>query len=385
MRQLSRIGLGVSVLLALTGCDTLARSQGKFIIAGAFGESVLGKADFPTSGLLWYTPEMGENRQSQPLVKIGYRSPWTGKLVNKSGLGDNWDKQSYYMVLDVSAVVQNPRLGARAGDTQDYQNRLAALAELLLIAADWNGEVYWRHLTTFLDTNRSISAASRAALGGGIAATFVSPVVGASLSAAALVTETFITDYTASFNSEAYPALRKATATYRSLKRAEMFERIKRADAVDNQLHDVLQLAYDYAFSYSIRGSLDAVGQQERELNAMLRTGESPWRDIFEKSDSAAAEQRSEREDTRRLEDPAVTDEEKALIRQRINRRQEMKELDEKLAFERKRKEVADAKVEADRAEEAAGSRAPASTEPSVPASPAEPAPPNGSPSSERQ
>lgn len=258
----------------LTGCDTLARSQGKFTVVNALGE----KAIPDDQGSAFPSDAAWRDSRSKPLIKIGYRNPFTGKLIDL-GTDSKESRQSYYMIVDVTNAIKNPRLGA--GDDAEYRKRLHALADLLLVAADWNGEVYWRHLTTFLETYDSANKASRAALGAAIAATFISPVLGASLAGVALVTDTFVTDYTGQINVDVYAALREATSLTRERLRNEISRKIIEGETSGNSLSDVFALAYDYSFTYSIKGALHAVKEQKDELRNLLITGESTWKAPF--------------------------------------------------------------------------------------------------------
>lgn len=274
-RSTRTLALAVLACLATaagSGCDTLARSQGKFPVATALGASAIDKGEFfeYPSGTVW------RDSAGEPIVKIGYRCPFTGKLINMSR-ESNESRQSYYMVIDVTNAVKHPRLGA--ADEETARERLRALADLLLLAADWNGEVYWRHLTTFLEVYGTAKKTSQAALGAAIAGTFISPVLGASLAAGALIIDTGVSDYTGQINVEAYAALRESTSLKRAKLRAEIRDKINSKTA--GSLSDVLVLAADYAFSYSIKGALHAVGEQEVQLKNMLITGQSSWQPYF--------------------------------------------------------------------------------------------------------
>lgn len=281
-QALSRWGslatLGACTLL--TGCDTLARSQGKFGVAGALGTEAIGNGEvFAPFGCKGTWAE-----GDKPFIKIGYRDPFSGKLVDL-GRQTSESRQSYYMIIDMTNAIKNPRLGA--ADDEDHRRRLQALADLLLIAADWNGEVYWRHLTTFLEAYDSARTSSRAALGAAIAGAFISPVLGASLAGGALVLDTFVTDYTGKIDVDVYAALRDATSVKRDVLRNQISQAIRKGEAKGDSLSDVLVLAYDYAFTYSIKGALHTVSEQKDQLKNLLITGDSPWKVAYEDEQKA--------------------------------------------------------------------------------------------------
>jgi hypothetical protein len=177
-------GLAAAGVTGLGGCDNLARSRGQFQLVGAFGDSAIGAEGHPLNKDL-FVPKLDdqgnetEPRTQVPLVKVGHRDPWTGKLLTLTP-GSTWSKQSSYMVVDVTNVMRDPTLGS-AGDSAKFRTRLMALADLLLVAADANGEVYWRHLTTYLAAHKTVSRTGQVAVGAGTAASFISPVLGASI------------------------------------------------------------------------------------------------------------------------------------------------------------------------------------------------------------
>lgn len=278
----SGTALLATALVCAAGCDNLARSQGKFPVVASLGEQVLGENAYPLDPALLVDDPMSpaDKTRTIPLVKIGYRSPWTGRLLN-DGDDRKWSRQSAYMVIDVTNLVRDPSLGS-GGDVQLYRSRLRKVAELMMVAGDWNGDVYWRHLTTFLETYRAADAAARTALGAGIAASFISPVLGASIAGGGLVVDTGVTELTASLDVEQYAELRSAASTYRETIKREVFEGLRDAVPGSASLNVVLQQAYDYSFTYSIRGAVQAATKQNAELKNLLLTGESAWRPLYQ-------------------------------------------------------------------------------------------------------
>lgn len=285
-RQRSRAamcGLATVLIGGLQGCDTLARSQGKFAVASSFGSSAISDDGFPLNPDL-FVDEI--DRQGQrtgrriPLVKVAYRKPSTGQLVNRADAPTNWSDQSYYKVIDVTNIDRDPMLGA-PNDATLFKKRLTIIANMLIDAADTNGEVYWRHLTTFLETYKAVNSSSRAAMGAAIAGAFISPVLGAGLAGGALTADTFVVDFTSGLNVDEYAQLRDAASTYRKKVKGELFEAIENARPDSRSVNGVLQRAYDYAFTYSIKGAIHAAARQNSELKNLLITNESAWKRFF--------------------------------------------------------------------------------------------------------
>jgi len=274
--------------VTLGGCEMLARTQGKFPIVGSFGEKAIGDSGLPLSEDL-YIPNFCKHGSIDhgnlvPLVRVVYREPFATDFRVVNGPGEECKyayREGYYMVIDVTNVVRNPRLGAE-GDDRKFKLRLTMIAEMLIVAADWNGEAYWRHLTTFLETYKAVNTASKAALGAAIAASFINPIVGASLAGAALVTETFVGGYTSSLNIDEYAAMRDAASTYRKVLKQKLFLDIETAKPGADAVNGVLQQAYDYAFTFSVKGAIHAATQQNKELRNLLITGQSEWTQYFQ-------------------------------------------------------------------------------------------------------
>lgn len=281
-------GLAAAGVTGLGGCDNLARSRGQFQLVGAFGDSAIGAEGHPLNKDL-FVPKLDdqgnetEPRTQVPLVKVGHRDPWTGKLLTLTP-GSTWSKQSSYMVVDVTNVMRDPTLGS-AGDSAKFRTRLMALADLLLVAADANGEVYWRHLTTYLAAHKTVSRTGQVAVGAGTAASFISPVLGASIAGTGLLADTLAREWTEDINVEAYAVIRKATSTHRDVLRQTVVDAAANAEPGKASVDLVLRRAYDYAFSYSIQGALASVEAQKIELDKVLISGESTWAGILARQD----------------------------------------------------------------------------------------------------
>jgi hypothetical protein len=269
------------------------------------------KSSKPKSGPLLVT----EASPSYPLLRFGYRNPWSGKLVNApteanggnqngepgssdspsqsaaslgSGLFglDDWDGEGLYIVVDVGPALRDPWLGTTQTEgnvDQLYKTRLVAIAQTLIIAADYNGETYWRHLSAFLKTYEALQGATMAATGAGAAAAFVAPPLSASLTGGALIVDAFVGEFTSGLEINNYAALREATAIYRKALRHQLLKKAKETPAEEGGLAEVLALAHEYAFSYSIQGTIAASQRQTAELKALLEGKKSEWSEAFVK------------------------------------------------------------------------------------------------------
>ncbi|MBL9118412.1 MAG: hypothetical protein JNL80_00690 [Phycisphaerae bacterium] len=279
MLRASLVASAMVFAIIAPGCDSLARSQGKFPVASAFGPTAIAAYGEPSDPRLYATPMDVRDGKPVPLVRIAYRSPWDGDVINTPDAKTGWSAESYYMVIDVTNAIKHPSFGTST--PAEYRAKLALIAEMLLTAADWNGEVYWRHLTTFLETYDALDAAARAAFGASIAGAFISPVLGASLAGGALLVDTFVGEYTSNLNVDEYAALRDAASTYRQKLKGEILQSIEAARPGSTAFNTVLHKSYDYAFTYSIKGAIHAAQQQNAQLKNLLISGESSWKQYF--------------------------------------------------------------------------------------------------------
>lgn len=322
----------LSVVLGFAGCESLARTQGRFPAMIVAGEGALeGKTSKPAQGPLML-PASCRAPNGTPLIRFGYRNPWTGKLVNapvqrpgeSQGKGaqngdpssatsaprggglfglDEWDGEGLYIVIDVGPALRDPSLGSGSSTSSSgaakpqysYNQRLVAIAETLVIAADYNGETYWRHLAAFLKTYEASKAATTAATGAGAAAAFIAPPLSASLTGGALLVDAFVGEYTSGLEINNYAALREATSIYRKALRQQLLETAKTASAEAGGLAEVLALAHEYAFSYSIQGTIAASQRQTAELKTLLEGKGSAWSGAFrDKSGDKGGVERTE-------------------------------------------------------------------------------------------
>lgn len=244
---------------------------------------------------LMLTLSLGEAQretQAEPsaehaLVRIGYWRPdwdldWKKGVVWYRTLQDpttTQDLGTAYMIVDVSPLHRHTSLGT--SDPAVFQRRLGKIAELLLIAADHNGETYWRIMVGDLETFGALGDLSKALIGGGVPGAFISPVVGATLAGAGLLLEIYNDSFLDGLDVNDYAALRDAASVYRQAVRARMFAEIKNAQPGKHAVQSVLAHANDYAFTYTIKGSLHAVAKQNEEHQKLLETGESAWHPLF--------------------------------------------------------------------------------------------------------
>lgn len=229
------------------------------------------------------------SKPEDALIRVGYWRPdvvffkdwkrpikWDRILLNPS---TTYDLGKAYMIIDVSPLHQFTALGT--ADPVVFRTRLNKIAELLLVAADHNGEIYWRMLVADLETLGLAESAADILIGGGIPSAFISPALGATLTGIGLAIDTFKDSYIDGLEVNEYASLRESASLYRKAVSGEIFTEIEQAQPGKNAVQSVLNLANDYAFSYSIKGALYAVQKQNEELQNLLVTGESAWKPFF--------------------------------------------------------------------------------------------------------
>lgn len=225
-----------------------------------------------------------------PLVRIGYWRPgyiayphWTRPIDWDRFLVDiesTEDLGEAFMIIDISPLHQNMSLGA-GSRSEVFQRRLAGIAELLLVAADHNGEIYWRLLVANLETLDLAESASDILIGGGIPSAFISPALGATLTGLGLLIDMFEESYIDGLDVNDYAALRESASLYRNALRLKIYKEIDSARPGQYAVQAVLALANDYAFTYSIKGSLYAVQKQNEQLRTQLEGGTPTWNKLF--------------------------------------------------------------------------------------------------------
>jgi hypothetical protein len=205
-------------------------------------------------------------------------------LPGLKGPGE-WSDHNVYVVVDVANAMRIPHLGAYNSkgefDLDMYRRRLGKIGNLLIQAADRNGDVYWRNLSTFLEYVGAVESAAKAAQGAGIAAAFISPVLGAALAGSGVATDAFFDDVTDSFDVETYAQLRESASTKREIMAKRIHTAVASATPQKGGLESVIRGANDYAYSYSLKGTIYITKEEDDKLKDLLITGESSWSVYF--------------------------------------------------------------------------------------------------------
>jgi|GEM_PF-6410948 len=137
--------------------------------------------------------------------------------------------------------------------------RRAVIAMKLMEIADLNGAEYWRRFSGLIEYQKAFRAGEKAFLGAGIAATFISPVLGASLTGAGLTTDAVTSSLTAGFDIETYTALRDAVRAEIVGRKAAIRKKLVGRCYLDYPISAVLADVADYAHVYSVRGAVDTM------------------------------------------------------------------------------------------------------------------------------
>ncbi|MBX3388489.1 MAG: hypothetical protein KF691_03425 [Phycisphaeraceae bacterium] len=215
----------------------------------------------------------------EPLLKV-YR-------VNVSGLGtlDPTTQGFVYQVADVSAIdshfylgvqgtaVNTPTatdqsfrcsIGFTVAEELELRKKRLIIAMKLMEIADMNGLEYWRRFSALITYQRGLRAGAKAFMGAGIAATFISPVLGAALTGGGLFVDT-TTDYiTANFDPELYTALRDAVKNEIMEAKNKLIEDLNTMSYDQYPATRVIAAITDYANHYTIRGAVDALKNSNR-------------------------------------------------------------------------------------------------------------------------
>ncbi|MEQ8317922.1 MAG: hypothetical protein RIE77_01450 [Phycisphaerales bacterium] len=229
------------------------------------------------------TPDEQEPAASS-LVRIAFWRPKTGFFGWHRALQDPKTTSNVgtaYMIIDVTNLYRDLSLGGATGT--EFEEKLKAIAELLLIAADHNGETYWRIMIGELETLDAFEGLSDGLIGGAIPGSFVSPIVGASLAGAGLLVDVYTDRYLDGFDANDYATIREAAATYRKAIRLRIDAQTSGAEPGSRAVQRVLELANEYAFTYSVKGTLYAVSKQNEQLESLLESGQSAWQPLFAK------------------------------------------------------------------------------------------------------
>jgi hypothetical protein len=280
--------------LCLPACSSNSHQLGLIPISGTIAGDA--RARDPLDADLFVKPA-AEDSKLVPLVRVAYWKPsrveggvWYRDLLDLSK--DNNRTEDAYMIIDVSNLHLYTDLGAR--DCPElFERRLRRIAEMLLIAADRNGEIYWRSLVADLESYRAGRRAGEVLIGAGVGAAFFAPPIGATLAGVGLVTDMWVDEMTDGLNVDEYASLRESAALYRATIRGRIADEVEGASSDKMKVQLVLQLANDYAFTYSIKGALYGVQKQNEELRNLLITGESAWQKHFAREREAFQTERN--------------------------------------------------------------------------------------------
>lgn len=302
-----KIAIGIALYLGLTlaccgGCagQRGAHQLGFIPVAAAIDDEDLTQApadrdlyvQFWKHAIDETGSETGPELEFQPLIRIGYwrassrpevsldYSSWRRELVDPSKA--NWDLAELFMIIDVANLYRYASLGIAGEEPKAFKRRLSKIAELLLIAADHNGDIYWRNLVANLESVQLAENIANMFVGGGAGATFASPTVGVILTLTGLLIDITRDSYVDGLEVDEYASLRESASLYRQAIRGRMYEAIDNSKPGRYAVQSVLRYAQDYAFTYSIKGALYAVQRQNEELYNLLITGESAWKPFFE-------------------------------------------------------------------------------------------------------
>ncbi len=287
-----RVARGLASLAAiavfLSGCmgQAGAHRLGFIPVAALIGNED-GKTQLPADPDLYVDFDDGQGGLVRtPLIRMGFWTPYNSKNLGWQRRLQDPSKTANlaesFMIVDVSNLYQYTALGLEDSQKEDFQRRLRKIAEQLLIAADQNGDIYWRKLVADLESVQLYENLSKLFIGGGAGATFASPTIGVILTVTGLGIEIFRESYVDGLEVDEYASLRESAALYRQAIRGKMYEIIDEAQPGRHAVQSVLRYAQDYAFTYSIKGSLYAVQKQNEELQNLLVTGESSWKPFFE-------------------------------------------------------------------------------------------------------
>ncbi len=295
--------------LACTGCGTLGHSIGNYPVVTRLGPSValpgdsipldtdlsamIERDDVSPETWKFLCGPQGERTKEElnaqqmksplrvPLVRIAYVNRLSGDVITDS----RDEATNRYMVVDIANAVLLPNFGI----SEDVPDRFATrkrirgkIADIMLTAADWNGQTYWRNLLTFLQYYDAGKKTGTSLTAAGIAGAFISPVLGASLTGAGLAIDTGVDALMANIDIESFAKIRDLASTKREALRISIKNRAYHDDIDKFTLNDLVTEVNDYAFTYSIRGCIDAIADQKAQLDQLLKGQRTDWQELFE-------------------------------------------------------------------------------------------------------
>jgi hypothetical protein len=194
--------------------------------------------------------------------------------------------EQIYRVADVTEVLGAPYLGVDGANSEiltgaaeeagaplsaseaELRRRRWVLGMTLMSIADENGSEYWRRFSALMTYQKAVRASGKALMGSSIAATFVNPIVAASLAGAGLALDTFTDALTSNFDVEMYGALREAVKANVLTRRREILSKLRGSKYEVYPATSVIADVNDYAHLYSLRGGIDALKKVTTEAHA---------------------------------------------------------------------------------------------------------------------
>lgn len=252
----SIVPLVISITLwFLAGCaDRLAKTQGAW-------------------PLTVYATEGGVREYLDPMVRVpkpdtdGTIGTVTEPLLqavyfDKMGKLAKSKKDRVYIAFDREVLMRDSSLGVNSTDhannvAAELKRRRGLVAQRLLDAADHNGQEYWRRLSASMTYFQAVQDGTKTLMGAGIATTFISPIVGASIAGAGLVAEAVTDRLTADFDIDVYAALRESMEAKASSVRDEIEESLQKPYE-KYKIHDLMRDVERYAFIFTVRGAAAA-------------------------------------------------------------------------------------------------------------------------------
>lgn len=202
-------------------------------------------------------------------------------VVGRDGTPTDRSTNQDYVGLsaDVSNLHRYFYLGEDPSTAEGLNNLLRkrrVITYRLLDVADRNGDEYWRRFSGLMSYASATKAGATALMGSSIAATFVSPVLGASLAGAGLAGDAFSTDITSGFDIEVYSALRSSVRRDVETRRRAIINKLNIRSYDEYPATSVIAEICDYAYAYTVRGAMDTLRAAARDGDArVLLTAES--------------------------------------------------------------------------------------------------------------
>lgn len=234
------------LLLSLGGCaDKMSRSLGALpvVVTRASGVDQRERDEFLK------VSESGSDVYLVEVMTVDFNGVPTTTATTQTGV---------YRVADISALNRHFFLGLNPEDEAGLKKKRAVIAMKLMEIADTNGAEYWRRFSGLMEYKKGLQAGEKALMGAGIASTFISPVVGASLTGAGLAFDATTTQLTAGFDIETYSSLREAVRAA-VINRKEAIRRKLELPYMKYPATAVVAEIADYAHVYSVRGAVDAL------------------------------------------------------------------------------------------------------------------------------